>query len=121
MSIIIKSFPIFFFLFLTAAVIASPSISSSSSSQSKSFLSAIPSSIPPPALVPPSSIQYPEDVNIKKKGEADNKAATVPIRNVMGLLGRHARLPCDITPPSSDNPLLLVIWFKEPSPDPVYR
>ena len=45
----------------------------------------------------------------------------VPIANVSGLLGRSARLPCDTTPPSPDNPLLLVIWFKEPSPDPIYR
>ena len=45
----------------------------------------------------------------------------VPVANVSGLLGRSARLPCDTTPPSPDNPLLLVIWFKEPSPDPIYR
>ena len=47
--------------------------------------------------------------------------AVVEVKNVSGLLGRSARLPCDTTPPSPDNPLLLVIWFKEPSPDPVYR
>ena len=45
----------------------------------------------------------------------------VPVANVSGLLGRSVRLPCDTTPPSKDNPLLLVIWFKEPSPDPIYR
>ena len=48
-------------------------------------------------------------------------SGVVPIANVSGLLGRSARLPCDTTPPSPDNPLLLVIWFKEPSPDPIYR
>ncbi len=46
---------------------------------------------------------------------------TIPVANVSGLLGRNARLPCDTTEPSPDNPLLLVIWFKEPSPDPIYR
>ncbi len=45
----------------------------------------------------------------------------IPVTNVSGLLGRSARLPCDLTPPSEQNPLLIVIWFKEPSPDPVYR
>lgn len=42
------------------------------------------------------------------------------VTNSSGLLGRNARLPCDIRPPSPDHPLLLVIWFKEPSPDPIY-
>ena len=41
--------------------------------------------------------------------------------SVSGLIGRSARLPCDTRPPSDDNPLLLVIWFKEPSTDPIYR
>ena len=50
-----------------------------------------------------------------------NSNGVVPVANVSGLLGRSARLPCDTTPPSPDNPLLLVIWFKEPSPDPIYR
>ena len=45
----------------------------------------------------------------------------VAVTNVSGLLGRNARLPCDTSPPGSDHPLLLVIWFKEPSTDPVYR
>ena len=41
--------------------------------------------------------------------------------NSSGLLGRNARLPCDIRPPSKANPLLIVMWFKEPSTDPIYR
>ena len=117
-------------LFLPAArLIASPPIpsSSSSSSQSKRFLSAVvsPASLP---VLPPIPFQSPGDTksnqdHIEKKEEPSkiNTPPTVPMRNVVGLLGRHAMLPCNTTPPSSDNPLLLVIWFKEPSPDPVYR
>ena len=45
----------------------------------------------------------------------------VPVTNVSGLLGRNARLPCDTSAPGPGHPLLLVIWFKEPSTDPVYR
>ena len=77
----------------------------------------MPSSLP---ALPPSPIQSPKD-NEKKRGDDTETQPTVPIRNVLGLLGRHAMLPCDTTPPSPNNPLLLVIWFKEPSPDPVYR
>ncbi len=58
------------------------------------------------------------DVGISPGSESNG---VVPVANVSGLLGRSARLPCDTTPPSQDNPLLLVIWFKEPSPDPIYR
>ena len=58
---------------------------------------------------------YPAD------GSSGGVTAVVEVKNVSGLLGRSARLPCDTTPPSPDHPLLLVIWFKEPSPDPVYR
>ena len=115
--------------FPAARLIASPPIpsSSSSSSQSKRFLSAVvsPASLP---VLPPIPFQSPGDTksnqdHIEKKEEPSkiNTPPTVPMRNVVGLLGRHAMLPCNTTPPSSDNPLLLVIWFKEPSPDPVYR
>ena len=115
--------------FPAARLIASPPIpsSSSSSSQSKRFLSAVvsPASLP---VLPPIPFQSPGDTKsnqdlIEKKEEPSkiNTPPTVPMRNVVGLLGRHAMLPCNTTPPSSDNPLLLVIWFKEPSPDPVYR
>ena len=45
----------------------------------------------------------------------------VPVTNVSGLLGRNARLPCDTRAPGPGHPLLLVIWFKEPSTDPIYR
>ena len=127
----LKTFLIYFSLlfFPAARLIASPPIpsSSSSSSQSKRFLSAVvsPASLP---VLPPIPFQSPGDMksnqdHIEKKEEPSkiNTPPTVPMRNVVGLLGRHAMLPCNTTPPSSDNPLLLVIWFKEPSPDPVYR
>ena len=80
----------------------------------------MPSALP---VMPPIVAQSPKD-NVKIGGEEEEDTKTpptVPIRNVLGLLGRHAMLPCDTAPPSPDNPLLLVIWFKEPSPDPVYR
>ena len=77
----------------------------------------MPSALP---VLPPIPIQSPQE-NGNIQDEDTKTAPTVPIRNVVGLLGRHAMLPCDTTPPSPDNPLLLVIWFKEPSPDPVYR
>jgi len=67
---------------------------------------------PPPLLLPPSSHRIAR--------QTDDSSTVVEVKNVSGLLGRSARLPCDITPPSGHNPLLLVIWFKEPSPDPVY-
>jgi len=77
----------------------------------------VPSALP---VLPPIPIQSPKD-NKKKQDKETQTLPTVPVRNVLGLLGRHAMLPCDTTPPSPTNPLLLVIWFKEPSPDPVYR
>ena len=107
------SFVLFFLL--AGRLIASSPISSS---QSNALLSAVPSAIP---VLPPIAAQSPKD-NTKNVEEGHGATPpTVPIRNVLGLLGRHAMLPCDTTPPSPDNPLLLVIWFKEPSPDPVYR
>ena len=61
---------------------------------------------PPSAPAPPSASPSPP---------------IVPVTNVSGLLGRNARLPCDTRAPGPGHPLLLVIWFKEPSTDPVYR
>ena len=81
------------------------------------MLSAVPSAL---TALPPSPNYSPKDNNVKQ-GEDTKEPPTVPVRNVLGLLGRHAMLPCDTAPPSQDHPLLLVIWFKEPSPDPVYR
>ena len=63
---------------------------------------------------------FPFFSDVSNSIQADSEVV-VPVANVSGLLGRSARLPCDTTPPSRDNPLLLVIWFKEPSPDPIYR
>jgi len=54
-----------------------------------------------------------ESLALKAKEEASPA-------NDSGLLPRGAGLPCDTRPPSPDHPLLIVIWFKEPSPDPVY-
>ena len=62
--------------------------------------------------------QYVTRHGVKNTVKSD---AVIPVTNVSGVLGRNARLPCDTTPPSEDNPLLIVIWFKESSPDPIYR
>ncbi|XP_023324436.1 titin [Eurytemora carolleeae] len=40
--------------------------------------------------------------------------------HVAGLLGGSARLPCDTTLPTKENPVILVIWLKEPAPNPIY-
>ena len=40
---------------------------------------------------------------------------------VSGLLGGTVRLPCDTSPPSPHNPLLLTVWFKDQIQDPIYR
>ena len=43
------------------------------------------------------------------------------IVTVSGLLGKTVKLPCDTSPPSSHNPLLLTVWFKDKIQDPIYR
>ena len=40
---------------------------------------------------------------------------------VSGLLGGTVKLPCDTSPPSPHNPLLLTVWFKDQIQDPIYR
>ena len=40
---------------------------------------------------------------------------------VGGIVGGTVKLPCDTTPPSSINPLLLTVWFKDHIQDPIYR
>ena len=40
--------------------------------------------------------------------------------HVRGLLEAVADLPCDTTPPSPENPAMLVVWTKEPAPNPIY-
>jgi len=37
-----------------------------------------------------------------------------------GLIGGTVRLPCDTTPPTHHNPLLLTVWFKDRLQDPIY-
>ena len=41
--------------------------------------------------------------------------------HVSALLGGTVKLPCDTTPPSTHNPLLLTVWFKDQLQDPIYR
>ena len=43
------------------------------------------------------------------------------IVGVSALLGGTVRLPCDTSPPSPQNPLLLTVWFKDQLQDPIYR
>ena len=43
------------------------------------------------------------------------------IVTVSGLLGKTVKLPCDTSPPTSHNPLLLTVWFKDKIQDPIYR
>ena len=38
-----------------------------------------------------------------------------------GLIGGTVRLPCDTSPPTPHNPLLLTVWFKDHLQDPIYR
>ena len=41
--------------------------------------------------------------------------------HVSALLGGTVKLPCDTTPPTPHNPLLLTVWFKDQLQDPIYR
>ena len=46
---------------------------------------------------------------------------TASLTRVSGLVGGTVRLPCDTSPPSPHNPLLLTVWFKDKIQDPIYR
>ena len=38
-----------------------------------------------------------------------------------GTVRGTVRLPCDTSPPTPHNPLLLTVWFKDHLQDPIYR
>jgi len=46
---------------------------------------------------------------------------TVPVENVDGVLGQRGRLPCDVGPPSRDDKLHMVLWFRDRDSEPIYR
>ena len=52
---------------------------------------------------------------------AGREGSLVRVERVSGLLGGTVRLPCDTSPPSHHNPLLLTVWFKDKIQDPIYR
>lgn len=51
-------------------------------------------------------------------GSGDDGVAQVV--HVSALLGGTVKLPCDTTPPTPHNPLLLTVWFKDQLQDPIY-
>jgi hypothetical protein len=38
-----------------------------------------------------------------------------------GVVGGKAALPCNITPPTPDDAVSLILWYKEESTTPIYR
>jgi len=46
---------------------------------------------------------------------------TVPARLVWAALGKTVELPCDLTPPTSQDSVKLLLWFKDTTGIPLYR
>lgn len=40
---------------------------------------------------------------------------------VFGVTGGKVALPCNITPPSHDDAVSLILWYKDDSTTPIYR
>ena len=46
---------------------------------------------------------------------------SVPIRDVVSVLGGSADLPCDILPEDAHDDVYLVLWFKDAATKPMFR
>lgn len=46
---------------------------------------------------------------------------SVPVRLIWATEGDNVELPCDITPPKSDDLVNMVLWFKDSVGIPLYR
>lgn len=54
----------------------------------------------------------------QERGERGQRTDNVVAAS--GLIGGTVRLPCDTSPPTPHNPLLLTVWFKDHLQDPIY-
>ena len=45
----------------------------------------------------------------------------VPARIVWAAVGKSAELPCDLTPPTPQDSVKLLLWFKDTTGIPLYR
>lgn len=43
------------------------------------------------------------------------------MEEVHGVVGKKKGLPCDIVPRDRDDAVAMVLWFKEPIGEPLYR
>ena len=68
-----------------------------------------------------SSVMYPVILSMIVMLVRCQEDSVNEIVRVSGLLGGTVKLPCDTSPPSPINPLLLTIWFKDQLQDPIYR
>ncbi|EZA46419.1 hypothetical protein X777_00178, partial [Ooceraea biroi] len=46
---------------------------------------------------------------------------SVPVRLIWAMEGDNVELPCDITPPTSEDSINMVLWFKDSVGIPLYR
>jgi len=46
---------------------------------------------------------------------------SVPVRLVWATEGDNVELPCDITPPTPEDSVNMVLWFKDDAGIPLYR
>ena len=43
------------------------------------------------------------------------------VSSVLGVTGGKVALPCNITPPTYDDAVSLILWYKDESTTPIYR
>lgn len=43
------------------------------------------------------------------------------VSSVIGVTGGKVALPCNITPPTYDDAVSLILWYKDESTTPIYR
>lgn len=61
---------------------------------------------------------------IRLQGKAKTKLSALfseTTQTTFGVVGGKASLPCNITPPTPDDAVSLILWYKEESTTPIYR
>lgn len=48
-------------------------------------------------------------------------ASQMPQRTLRGVVGGKMIIACNISPPSSDDAISLILWYKDESTVPIYR
>lgn len=61
------------------------------------------------------------ELDTKGLNEHFTVAVSVPVADVMGVLGKKVLMQCDVSTKGGNDNVYMVLWFKESGGEPIYR